>query len=61
MYQVFYQSSVAPVRQRSDDQAWGVSQVLVGVFYVTIYDVNTNIVIAPVVTELGEPLEVRFV
>lgn len=58
---IFYQCSVASVSQRSDDQTWRVPQVLIGVLNITVDDANTNIVIAPIVTELGQPLEVCFI
>ena len=50
---IFYQCPVASVSQWSDDETWRVPQVFIGVFYITVDNANTNIVIVPVVTKLG--------
>lgn len=56
-----HQCSVASVSQRSDDQTWRVPQVLIGILHVTVNYANVNIFIAPVVTKLGQPLEVSII
>lgn len=53
IWQIIYQGSIASVSQWSNDQTWWVPQVLIRVFNFTVDDANTDIIIAPVVTQLG--------